>query len=729
MAKSRGSIIGAIIKSCVLAISLFLLIGVGWLAFQSSRMERDRTLLEWASLAGSTEMVEGKSVPEAWSAGLFVSEAGLNTLFKGLDNATVAFDPESRPDEDTVVTVGSFRVAFEPGFASGDITLMATSAKRELNLEFKGTAAAIFNGIDRDNDGSPTAVFSIHLIDLEPQISWYSLDFGIRSYASDLLQAGIMAYLADSLTVRLPFDDQLKVDLELDHKETVPVREPKAENYIDLRFTMLSSSIEQRLSYAHPLFLDGGLWLLASADDKGQQLAPSPDVGTRTAGEVETEIRQMRAKLAAYVVPEETDVSVWLRGETVGNVLKKIQELPLDKRTVTVISTKSAGRLAEDKWRDDILGEGGAFAELTGNNAVSGKIELREISSSWTPDKGLTFKSRVHADANAKIHAHVDPLIGGGAGTTAGMLGSADLEFEGTVNIGVQEVEGHKLLVLLPESACKEARLQLTTDGKLKIGSGWTSVPSVGGIFKGPVGLSAIPPQLVATDLPILLSGRSKDGKPLVVPADGDRVLVTTNWQRAKFILTPSAVKAGKEGYVISAGLTAEYSDQPDIHDRAAEEKKLREALVKKSSAMKPCPGAYSFAVKLGSLEFGPNNEIVKFLRNAWSDITKGPGKNNEAVKILKTATDAMIASGEAIDDATKAAVNEINGFAAQTLGQNSEAAKAVNAIASAVSPPTVGTNADGGVTVKTPAGSVSTGGGHGGLGVTVKTPIGGLKF
>ncbi|RVJ69745.1 hypothetical protein [Sinorhizobium meliloti] len=614
MAKSRGSIIDTVTKRCILAICLFLLIGVGWLAFQSLSMERDRTHLEWASLARSTEMVEGKAVPDAWSAGLFVSEAGLNSLLKGLEEATLAFDPESRADEDTVVTVGTFSANFEPGFAEGEITLAAASAKRGLNLQFKGKAAVIFKGIDRDKDDLPSAVFSVHLINLEPQIRWYSLDFGIRSYASELLQAGIMVFLADALTVRLPFDDQLKADLKLDHKETVPVREPEGENYVDVRLTMLDSTIEQRLSYAHPLFLDGGLWLLASAEDKGQLPTPPLKVGTRSADAIKDEIKQMRAKLATYVVPEGTDVSIWLKGDTVGNLLQKVQELPLDKRTVTVVSTKSAGRLAEDKWRDDILGEGGAFAELTGNNAVSGKIELREISSSWTQDKGLTFKSKLRVDVVAKIHAHVDPLIGGGAGTSAGMVGKADLELEGIFNVGAQDVEGHKVLVLVPESACKEARLQLTTDGKLKIGGGWTSVPSVGGIFTGPVGLSAIPPQLVATDLPILLSGRSKDGKPLVVPVNGDRVLLTTRWQTAKFVLTPVAAKAGKEGYVISAGLAAEYLDEKSsAYDRAAEEKRLREALAKKSATMTPCAGDYSFAVKLGALEFGPNNEIVKF--------------------------------------------------------------------------------------------------------------------
>ena len=124
----------------------------------------------------------------------------------------------------------------------------------------------------------------------------------------------------------------------------------------------------------------------------------------------------------------------------------------------------------------------------------------------------------------------------------------------------------------------------------------------------------------------------------------------------------------------------------------------------------------------LGDIEIGPDNEIVKFLRNAWNDVTKGPGKNNEIVKVIKAATDAMVAAGQPLDDATEDLLNEVNGLAKKTFGESSEAARAIDLATSIARPPTVGRNEQGGVTVGMPGGgSVSTGGDHGGFGVTVK--------
>ncbi len=37
---------------------------------------------------------------------------------------------------------------------------------------------------------------------------------------------------------------------------------------------------------------------------------------------------------------------------------------------------------------------------------------------------------------------------------------------------------------------------------------------------------------------------------------------------------------------------------------------------------------------------FGPNNTIVKTIKNAFKDIAEGPGKNNEAMKIIAPLAD-----------------------------------------------------------------------------------------
>ncbi|RCW77925.1 hypothetical protein, partial [Phyllobacterium bourgognense] len=59
----------------IIAIALFAAMGVGWLALQHLSFERDRTLSE----SEAEDLLRQKPVPEAWPAGLFISERGLNT--------------------------------------------------------------------------------------------------------------------------------------------------------------------------------------------------------------------------------------------------------------------------------------------------------------------------------------------------------------------------------------------------------------------------------------------------------------------------------------------------------------------------------------------------------------------------------------------------------------------------------------------------------------------------
>ncbi len=73
----------------------------------------------------------------------------------------------------------------------------------------------------------------------------------------------------------------------------------------------------------------------------------------------------------------------------------------------------------------------------------------------------------------------------------------------------------------------------------------------------------------------------------------------------------------------------------------------------------------------LGPLEFGPNNEIIKFVRNAWNDIIKGPGLNNELVKLLNSV-------GETFHKAVKNVEKDIT---TGTLGEGNEVVKLRNKI------------------------------------------------
>jgi hypothetical protein len=94
-----------------------------------------------------------------------------------------------------------------------------------------------------------------------------------------------------------------------------------------------------------------------------------------------------------------------------------------------------------------------------------------------------------------------------------------------------------------------------------------------------------------------------------------------------------------------------------------------------------PCPDLPGIRIEVGDLEIGPNGEIMKFIRNAWNDITKGPGKNNEVVKLLGR----IQAGAGKYDEATKKVANDIGDLAKRAFPTDSGVGHAAGELAESV--------------------------------------------
>ena len=82
-----------------------------------------------------------------------------------------------------------------------------------------------------------------------------------------------------------------------------------------------------------------------------------------------------------------------------------------------------------------------------------------------------------------------------------------------------------------------------------------------------------------------------------------------------------------------------------------------------------------SLEILLGDIAIGPNNEIVKFLRNAWNDLSKGPGDSNDAVKAGQKIAEVLNALSPH-DEAARALTREIANASAKAFGENSPITK-----------------------------------------------------
>jgi hypothetical protein len=83
----------------------------------------------------------------------------------------------------------------------------------------------------------------------------------------------------------------------------------------------------------------------------------------------------------------------------------------------------------------------------------------------------------------------------------------------------------------------------------------------------------------------------------------------------AQIAIRPREATAAEDGLLITAALAValshEWVDSSKV--RADSEEKLRSEFANRYKQT-PCPEEPSFALLLGDVEFGPNNEIVKFL-------------------------------------------------------------------------------------------------------------------
>ena len=595
----------------IIAIALFAALGAGWLALQHSNFERDRTISEWRSLSETENLLKQKPIPEAWSAGAFVSERGINTALEGLKDAQITYDPEFTPDEDTVVTLRAVTVYFQPGIALANLRLDAYSKNRDLTVKFDGQASLVFKGIEEGENGNAQAIFTIFLLKLDPEFGWGWFNIKLRGYANDLIETGLMLKFTEAFNMTLPFKNTITYDLKQNLTKTFPVRDPKDENWIKVQITVPSYELSQKIHAANAIVLDGGIWLLTDFNER-----PMATRIDEPPSEIQADIVRKRKNLEQIRMPKlnDADIALWINGTVAPLIQDKFNQLPAANRTATVKSVQFKGRLADQKWRDDVLGEGGVFAELANPGAVAATVVVNAVRMSWTKGRRLKVSLNGQADAKASVHLHVDPLIGGGVGTTVGLLGNTGIASGLDAGIEIREVGDNSVVMLKPNIGCRDVKLALKTDGKAKFEEAWVSVPAVGANITLPVGLQTAPAVLLFSDLPFQRQGRGPDGKPLKVKNGDDHFLFTPAWTEVQYALVPRRVEGDDTGLWIAAKLITKFlhSETPG-YDRAAAEKKLAASATE--GQVINCPGEPGFALTIGDLEFGGNNDFVKFFR------------------------------------------------------------------------------------------------------------------
>lgn len=623
---------------------------------------KERWTLRWEALDVADQSLS-LADEQGWIAMAGLNDAAIDAAFDGLHGASLTYS-EDGPLEGTKITIEEIVVTPSLGAMDAAVALTAERDDLTLGMVLGGSVLvhAIENGsqeieVDGELHRMPTSEIVLRIdpaiVDLSPGARG-DLDRRQRGFWTDLAP-GLADLLlpADLLTVRIPLQAEFRQNLGLDEEHSSDLDETSGAS-VTYRLSMPENDVSVAVAYGAPVYTDSAVWVMARVLDE-----PLPDIRPRTppkgdAAAIERAARALDEAVKARLAPVQSlldgattpRLALVVDGALLSEVSERIMSLPDEGRRVTSRLVAASGRLAETEWRDDLLGGGGAFVEIACGTCASFAAQLHGVDFETF---GETWRASVaiSAEAQADLHGHFDPLVGGGNGTTVGVEGgtngvqSVDIELEADV---LEDETGFRLAALAVRPSCSRLDVIATTDGRLEFDLGWISMPKIGARLLVPVGADPVRPLTVLAaepfyidwseprsfqdvwtlELPMMASVVTMSPVEFSLSSEGMRAAANMDLRHIPLPEDPAARAAARAAVVAEVSLAAAEASEREARllSRAQEECRCQDT-------------SMGVRVLLGDIEIGPNNEIVKFFRNAWNDITNGPGPNNEIVKFL----------------------------------------------------------------------------------------------
>jgi hypothetical protein len=638
-----------------------------------------------AEFVGQQQSLYGvKSIAQLDGDGAFVA---LNRSV--FDKASAALSGKSvtvhskELNDDVQLTVKSLTLQTESGRITAQLDLIASDSKRGITVGLNVEGFLVYTGSTEEDSSSPdgptdAANFKFVPVKVVPQIQYGFLNLRGRRFTSDTIANGSLSFLFDKLAWKVTYRPH--VSFAVGSPETIKQHfGDDNSGAVDLIATPSPFRFDQWLNVVAPVFTSKGVVLTATLTPTRQAPtaivhAVADNVSDADLGRARQEVQAKAGTLDRLFA---SDVAVTVGREAFTKLTDQIAGA-LAGFNISVQGKSISGRLFDKKWRDDILGEGGFFAEIQDASRIQGRVNIAKPSIVLDQEHGPSLSLPVSASFSAPLHVHFDPLIGGGIGSTILMQGSATTTLRAWFATTKFPFEGRTIAVAGPVMSCGLLDIDARTDGRLKIGGGVATVPQIGARAGVLVGSNPLAPSFVSGS-PISIT--------IVPPAkqeerSTDRLSVIDGLF-ASFSLNDFSAELGADGYRVAYSFDVALGNQPFSQPSPENVERLRKAAIDHWNATirQPCPDLPSIRIEVGDLEIGPNGEIMKFLKNSWDDITKGPGKGNEVVKLLGR----IQAAAGGYDEATKKAANDVGDMAKRAFPTNSDVGHAAGEVAKSV--------------------------------------------
>lgn len=628
-----------------LIIAAVVVLGVGllgwmpvtdWLSAAQEIAVRERLVSQWQGMDLARRAIADRPTPDHWDAAVFVGADALNSVLAASSGARLEYVPSNHFLSGTTVTLDSVRVRPSVGSMGVELALRAKKGPLVLNLQAEGNLT--FQGTARKTNGTAEALLRVEPAVLRPGVSIGWVDVSLRDFWSKLAPDLALALADPNLfVVRIPLKDEFALPLGFRRVETRQINDSGAA--ITYVIAMPEADLTKRVSFGTPVVTRDGLWLFGDVEKAGQQIMTVAAPPSREPAVLKQEIFALEQRLGSVIHPfaaNGNSLALRVRRNVLSELAGDLAAKPDEVRHLSMRTISATGYLARSAWRDDVLGEGGTFAEV---RSVDADIQFGRPDVGWNDGK-LRLSLPIAMHASVVTHVHMDPVfLGGGVGGDTRVKGDVNEDLRVTGEVRQIESGQIRAVVLDGTPECKHLNVVVATN--ISVDASWIRTTVVGAKFGIPANVfdrfMSVP--ILDNREHFIEAKPQKVGKEkawLFVPGTGAITVA----------LEPSQAEGTETGFRFSAvvrvrRLNVEPTDEAIKAAHETNEKetdayrdKLTEAL---ASAQRPtgCSLKPTIAVLLGGTEFGPENEIIKLFTNGNREVGK---LTRQAERLLATA-------------------------------------------------------------------------------------------
>lgn len=456
---------------------------------------------------------------------------------------------------------------------------------------------------------------------------------------------------------KLPFRVALDVDVDDEDEMSFKVTtlgkkdedEKKVIGSVTLRQSMPKSEIARFLHYQDPIISDRGVMLLARAGGPERPAAAAYRAAA-TPADIAAAVETLEADMATTEanfadVTTGGDYALWLNSSALLGIANDIAALPPDKRTITVTTVATSGRVASLGGNDKNLGEFGAWAELK-DNSLGGSILVDGLKATSGAD-GIAIAGAAHASAGAVFRITIKPPVMPPASYDPAISAAAEAGVSGQLRLITIPTDGHTAAYWGFDFACTSFDLFAETAGGKVFGilpvtfdALKVRIPETLFDKKGKAGLlfDGLPERRPVTKPATTEEAKAKEAEAafrLVPPSAGLDMAVV-----------PTATRADSAGYLLAGDLVltpaADFAFTPEeIAARDALREKMRQV---RFPGTVECSPAKPFLMTLDGLSWGTAEAIIEYIA------LETKGKEAE----LKAATELLKGNVPGASDALK---------------------------------------------------------------------------